>query len=185
MSEICKQLWVDKYRPKKLSDYILNDKMKQKFKDMIKNNAMQSMTFIQCPGSGKTTLAKILCNEFGINCALVSGTGMTSDTSGGPHMWCYVQLNGNWYALDATWDDGYTDSDGHPCPMYNYFLVGSGTWVTNQKQFSKNHINDGQVMSSEMKHPLVFPSLSPSMYDHYIRDADPIEWTVYRIAPLH
>ena len=64
MNEICKQLWVDKYRPKKLSDYILNDKMKQKFKDMIKNNAMQSMTFIQCPGSGKTTLAKILCNEF-------------------------------------------------------------------------------------------------------------------------
>ena len=125
-----------------------------------------------CEGYSKAM--KILCNEFGINCALVSGTGMTSDTSGGPHMWCYVQLNGNWYAVDATWDDGYTDSDGHPCPMYNYFLVGSGTWVTNQKQFSKNHINDGQVMSSEMKHPLVFPSLSASMYDYYIRDADPI-----------
>ena len=124
-----------------------------------------------CEGYSKAM--KILCNEFGINCALVSGTGMTSDTSGGPHMWCYVQLNGNWYALDATWDDGYTDSDGHPCPMYNYFLVGSGTWVTSNKKFSQNHINDGQVMSSNMTYPLVFPTLSATMYSRYVVDTEP------------
>lgn len=64
MSEICKELWVDKYRPKKLNDYVLDEDLKQYFKNMIKNKAMQNMTFIQCQGSGKTTLAKILCNEF-------------------------------------------------------------------------------------------------------------------------
>ncbi len=64
MSEICKELWVDKYRPKKLADYLLDEDLKQYFKNMIKNKAMQNMTFIQCQGSGKTTLAKILCNEF-------------------------------------------------------------------------------------------------------------------------
>ncbi len=64
MSEVCKELWVDKYRPKKLSEYLLDDDLKTYFKNMIKNNAMQSMTFIQTQGSGKTTLAKILCNEF-------------------------------------------------------------------------------------------------------------------------
>lgn len=64
MSEICKELWVDKYRPKKLADYVLNEDLKQYFKNMVKNKALQNMTFIQCQGSGKTTLAKILCNEF-------------------------------------------------------------------------------------------------------------------------
>ena len=124
-----------------------------------------------CEGYSKAM--KILCNEFGIPCALVSGTGMTSDASGGPHMWCYVQLGGSWYAVDATWDDGKYRSDGTPYYLYDYFLVGSGTWVTSNKKFSKNHINDGQVMSSNMTYPLVFPTLSATMYSRYVVDTEP------------
>ena len=124
-----------------------------------------------CEGYSKAM--KILCNEFGIPCALVSGTGMTSDASGGPHMWCYVQLDGSWYAVDATWDDGKYRSDGTPYYLYDYFLVGSGTWVTSNKKFSKNHINDGQVMSSNMTYPLVFPTLSATMYSRYVVDTEP------------
>ena len=123
-----------------------------------------------CEGYSKAM--KILCNEFNINCALVSGTGKTSDTSGGPHMWCYVQLDGNWYAVDATWDDGHYYSDGTPCPVYSYFLVGSGTWVTNTKKFSQNHITDGAVMYN-WDGELVFPTLSKAIYDHYIVDTNP------------
>lgn len=124
-----------------------------------------------CEGYSKAM--KILCNEFGINCALVSGTGMTSDASGGPHMWCYVQLDGSWYAVDATWNDGRYRSDGTPYICYDYFLVGSGTWVSDSKRFADNHINDGQVMSSEMTYPLVFPTLSASMYNRYVVDTEP------------
>lgn len=124
-----------------------------------------------CEGYSKAM--KILCNEFGINCALVSGTGMTSDASGGPHMWCYVQLGGSWYAVDATWDDGKYRSDGTPYYLYDYFLVGSGTWVTSNKKFSQNHINEGQVMSSNMTYPLVFPTLSATMYSRYVVDTEP------------
>ena len=57
------QLWVDKYSPTTLDEYVLDAKIKEKFKSMIKNNALQHMTFIGRPGSGKTTLAKLLCNE--------------------------------------------------------------------------------------------------------------------------
>lgn len=124
-----------------------------------------------CEGYSKAM--KILCNEFGINCALVSGMGMTSDTSGGPHMWCYVQLGGKWYAADTTWDDGYYYQDGTPCLKYDYFLVGSGTYVKNGKTFSQNHISDGQVMSDPTKFSLVYPPLSLTMYNHYIVDTDP------------
>lgn len=59
-----KEEWVDKYRPKCLKDYVLNSDIKQYFKNMIKNKSLVSMTFEGIAGSGKTTLAKVLCNEF-------------------------------------------------------------------------------------------------------------------------
>lgn len=59
-----RSLWVDKYRPAKIDDYVLNAELKENFIKMIKNKALQSMSFIQSPGSGKTTLARILANEF-------------------------------------------------------------------------------------------------------------------------
>ena len=59
-----KEEWVDKYRPKCLKDYVLNSDIKQYFKNMVKNKSLVSMTFEGIAGSGKTTLAKVLCNEF-------------------------------------------------------------------------------------------------------------------------
>ena len=56
--------WVDKYRPIKLKDYVLDADIKDYFKRMIKSKALQNMTFAGIAGSGKTTLAKLLCNEF-------------------------------------------------------------------------------------------------------------------------
>ena len=121
-------------------------------------------TFV-CEGYSKAF--KILSGKFGIDCALVSGTGMTSDSSGGAHMWNYVKIGNKWYGVDSTWDDGSSKI------LYNYFLVGSTTWVRSNKTFAQDHINDGQVMSTQMKQPLVYPPLSESAYDHYIVDTDP------------
>ena len=63
MNEI-KLEWVDKYAPKTLDDYVLDPKIKKQFKAIVKSNSLTSMTFAGIAGSGKTTLAKILCNEF-------------------------------------------------------------------------------------------------------------------------
>ena len=124
-----------------------------------------------CEGYSKAM--KLLCGKFGINCALVSGEGKTSNNSGGSHMWNYVQIGDSWYAIDSTWDDGYANQDGTPCPNYTYFLIGSTTWVKNDKMFSQDHISDGQVMSSPTKFSMVFPPLSESAYVRYIVDDDP------------
>ena len=40
-------------------------------------------------------------NELGIPCDIVFGTC----TNGGGHAWNLVQLDGNWYQMDVTWDD--------------------------------------------------------------------------------
>lgn len=57
------ELWVDKYRPQTLDDYVLSKDLKAYFKSMVKNKSLQNFSLIGVAGSGKTSLAKILCNE--------------------------------------------------------------------------------------------------------------------------
>ena len=74
-----------------------------------------------CEGYAKSM--KIFCYYMGINCACVSGTARgTSSGTPGAHMWNYVQMeDGNWYLVDATWDDVGTT------PSSRYLLVGRST----------------------------------------------------------
>ena len=58
-----KELWIDKYKPTTLDEYVLDKDLKQYFKSMISKKTLQNFSMISTPGSGKTTLAKILCNE--------------------------------------------------------------------------------------------------------------------------
>ena len=74
-----------------------------------------------CEGYAKSM--KIFCYYMGINCACISGTARgTSSGIPGAHMWNYVQMDdGNWYLVDATWDDVGTP------PSSRYLLVGRAT----------------------------------------------------------
>ena len=57
------ELWVDKYRPQTLDDYVLSDDIKSYFRSMVEKKSLQNFTLCGCAGSGKTTLARVLCNE--------------------------------------------------------------------------------------------------------------------------
>lgn len=63
--EDMKTLWVDKYAPASLDDYVLDPGIKDYFKAMVAKNAPQNCLFAGVQGSGKTTLAKLLAKEFG------------------------------------------------------------------------------------------------------------------------
>ena len=98
-----------------------------------------------CEGYSKSL--KILCDKFGIPCALVSGTG-----SNEAHMWAYVKMDdGKWYAVDVTWDD--QDSG----IIYNYFLKGSNT-------MSSDHTPSPPVVNNE-EVALYYPTLAAEDYD--------------------
>lgn len=54
-------LWVERYRPKVLDDYVGNDHIKQKVERYIEQNDIPHLLFHSLkPGTGKTTLAKII-----------------------------------------------------------------------------------------------------------------------------
>ena len=40
-------------------------------------------------------------NRLNIPCKVVSGV-----SKGQPHAWNQIKINGKWYFVDATWDDG-------------------------------------------------------------------------------
>ena len=63
-----KELWVEKWRPTTLADYVFRDnEQKQQVESWIKSGAIPHLLFSGSPGVGKTTLAKLLFNELEIN----------------------------------------------------------------------------------------------------------------------
>ena len=56
-------LWVEKYRPKTLSDFIISENNKTVIESFKNKQEIPNLLFVGTPGIGKTTLAKIIVNE--------------------------------------------------------------------------------------------------------------------------
>jgi DNA polymerase III delta prime subunit len=67
-------LWVEKYRPRNIADTILSQSLKDTFQAIVTSGQMQNMLFTGTAGSGKTTVAKALCNELGLDYIIVNGS---------------------------------------------------------------------------------------------------------------
>jgi replication factor C small subunit len=55
-------LWVERYRPKKLEDFLSNSSVKDTLKAWIAAKDIPHVLLASCPGTGKTTIAKMLVN---------------------------------------------------------------------------------------------------------------------------
>jgi replication-associated recombination protein RarA len=67
-------LWVEKYRPRKISETILPTKLKEIFQKMVETGELQNMLFTGSAGLGKTTVAKALCNELNLDYIIINGS---------------------------------------------------------------------------------------------------------------
>ena len=67
-------IWVEKYRPKTIDDCILPQSIKSTFKDFVKSGEIPNMLLSGPPGIGKTTVAKALCHELGVDYYVINGS---------------------------------------------------------------------------------------------------------------
>jgi DNA polymerase III delta prime subunit len=63
-----KELWIEKYRPKTVDGYVfVDDNQRQQVESWIRDGSIPNLLFSGSPGTGKTTLGKILINELGVD----------------------------------------------------------------------------------------------------------------------
>ena len=67
-------LWVEKYRPKTIEDCILPETTKKTFKDFLDKGEVPNLLLSGPAGCGKTTVAKALCNELGVDVYVINGS---------------------------------------------------------------------------------------------------------------
>ena len=67
-------IWVEKYRPKKIEECILPSNIKKTFSEFLNKGEIPNMLLSGPPGIGKTTVAKALCNELGVDFYLINGS---------------------------------------------------------------------------------------------------------------
>jgi|TARA_B110000503_G_scaffold143084_1_gene242490 DNA polymerase III delta prime subunit len=62
-----KTIWVEKYRPTKISEYVFRDELqKRTIQGWINDKSIPHLLFAGSAGTGKTTLARVLVNELGV-----------------------------------------------------------------------------------------------------------------------
>ena len=111
---------------------------------------------VVCEGYAKTF--KYIMDGLGIPCILVSGTGTNSSGETESHMWNYVQIDGAWYGIDATWDDPIIFVNGaRQGETIRHTFLCRGT-----SSFVPSHIASGKLSDEGMF--FNYPTLSQTDY---------------------
>jgi DNA polymerase III delta prime subunit len=67
-------LWVEKYRPRKLSDCILPEDQLNTFNQFVASGEIPNMLLCGSAGVGKTTVARAICEELGCDYIIINGS---------------------------------------------------------------------------------------------------------------
>jgi len=67
-------LWVEKYRPQTIEDCILPEQTKKTFLDFLDKGEVPNLLLAGPAGCGKTTVAKALCNQLGVDVYVINGS---------------------------------------------------------------------------------------------------------------
>ena len=71
---MAENLWVEKYRPRKIEDCILTNELKETFKQFVNQKELPNLLLSGTAGTGKTTVARALCEELGCDYIIINGS---------------------------------------------------------------------------------------------------------------
>ena len=110
---------------------------------------------VVCEGYAKAL--KYVLDAIDIPCVLVSGTATNADGQTESHLWNYVQIEQNWYAVDSTWNDPVIVGGGSPTNAMKTEYLCKG-----QTTMQKDHTPNGKVSQKGMN--FTYPTLSMQDY---------------------
>lgn len=142
---------------KKVHNYLVDHVSYDQSNNAISHGLYGALVYNSAVCDGYAKAFKYILDKIGISCVEVCGTAENSSGNTENHAWNDVLLDGNWYAIDVTWDD----------PI----LIGGNGKLTNElryanflkgiSSFYNTHVEDGYVVSNgEFKYPNI------SYYDY-------------------
>ena len=67
-------IWCQKYRPRTIEDCILPRGLKDTFLEFVSNGDIPNLLLSGTAGTGKTTVARALCEELGVDYIIINGS---------------------------------------------------------------------------------------------------------------
>lgn len=149
----------DYQKIKAVHDYLIDTiEYEQNFTNQNVYDIYSALVTKRCVCEGYAKAFQYLMNEIGVENTIVIGTGTNSKNQTENHAWNYVKLNGQWYAVDVTWDDPIITGWGKLTKKarYEYFLRGS-------KTMNENHFPSGKFTPNGQT--FTYPELSIEDYE--------------------
>jgi replication factor C small subunit len=167
-----KELWTEKYRPSNTADYVFrDDAQKRQIDNWISEGALPHLLFSGAPGTGKTTLAKVLLAELDV---------MDLDI---------LEINAsNENSVDVIRSKITNFSSSLPFGDYKYVLLDEADYITPNGQAALRGVMETYHMSCRFiltcNYPnRVIPALHSRCQGFHIEKLDITEFTA-RIATI-
>ena len=167
-----KELWTEKYRPHNIEDYVFRDEaQKHQIENWVSEGALPHLLFSGAPGTGKTTLAKVLLAELGV---------MDLDI---------LEINAsNENSVDTIRTKITNFSSSLPFGDYKYVLLDEADYITPNGQAALRGVMETYHMSCRFiltcNYPnRVIPALHSRCQGFHIEKLDVTEFTA-RIATI-
>ena len=142
---------------KKIHDYLVdNIEYDKTYSGENVYNIYGALIDNRCVCEGYAKAFKYLLDGLGIESTLVIGKATNSTGESENHAWNYVKINGNYYAVDTTWDDPIViGGSATPEMRYKYFLKG-------EIDMNTDHFPSGKFTEEGME--FQYPPLSYYAY---------------------
>lgn len=129
---------------KRIHDYLINSiSYDETLSSPNIYNAYGALINRYCVCEGYSRALKYILDSMEIPCVIVVGTGISPTGQQEKHAWNYVQCNGNWYAVDTTWDDPVVRGGARvtEADKVKYFMKGANEF--NQTHTASTQFTEG------------------------------------------